>query len=77
MEWIGKHTLLPRLKGKTCNYETLSERFDTLGEPFWNRAWELLPEQWRLDQFTVIKSHVDAICANRPAFINELKKLLS
>lgn len=76
--WINDHTLLQRLRGKGCDYEGLSQRFDTLGEPFWGRAWELLPNIWQLsEQFGKIKGHIDTICANREAFITQIKMLLA
>jgi hypothetical protein len=51
--------------------------FDTLGEDFWQIAWNLIPENWRSEQFNLIKEYLTAICNNKEAFITELKKLMS
>ena len=50
---------------------------DNLDENFWNTARQLIPEDWRSDQFELIKSYFTAISENKDAFILELKKLMS
>jgi hypothetical protein len=76
-EWISKHVLLPKIKGKDFDFEKFSKRFDTLGEAFWQTAWNLIPQNWRSDQFDTIKQYLSAICNHKDAFIIELKKLMS
>ena len=77
LEWIRKHCLLPKIKGKEFDYKELSQRFNNLDEHFWDTARALTPDEWLSDQFDRIKQHITAICNNRKAFITELKKLLS
>lgn len=77
MHWIGKHILLPQIKGKEFDYEGFSRRFDNLDEKFWQMARNLIPQEWLSDQFDRIKQHFTEICNNKEAFVYELKKLMS
>lgn len=75
--WISQHCLLPLVKGEDFDYEAFDSKFDTLSDAFWQKAWELIPEEWRTDQFDSIKKTLTGIIANREQFILELKKILS
>ncbi|HLZ85955.1 MAG TPA: HipA family kinase [Puia sp.] len=77
LEWIGRHCLLPKIKGKEYDFEEFSNRFNNLDENFWAIARSLIPKEWLSDQFDRIKQHFSAICNNKDAFIIELKKLMS
>ena len=77
LEWINKHCLLPKIKGKGFYFGEFSQRFDNLDENFWETARTLIPDEWLSDQFDRIKQHFSAICNNKDAFILELKKLMS
>jgi hypothetical protein len=77
LEWINNHVLLSRIKGHEFDFDGFSKRFDTLGEEFWQMAWNLIPQVWRSEQFGLIKEYLTAICNNKEAFIIELKKLMS
>ena len=77
LEWINKHCLMQKIKGQIFDFDKFSQRFDNLDERFWKTAWNLIPLEWRSDQFNVIKHHISAICENKNAFILELKKLMS
>jgi hypothetical protein len=75
--WIRQHCLLPLIKGKVYDFEGFSSKFDNLTDKFWERAFELIPKDWRTDQFESIKNILTGIVVNREEFISELKKLLS
>ncbi len=77
LEWINKHCLLSRIKGKEFDFDDFSRRFDNLDGNFWATARNLIPEEWLSDEFDRIKQHFTAICNNKDAFIIELKKLMS
>src|SRR6266498_1098571 len=77
LEWINKHCLLQKINGSAFDFDEFSQRFDNLGERFWDTAWNLIPPEWRSDQFNIIKQHLSAICENKNGFILELKKLMS
>ena len=77
LEWIRLHCLLPKIKHKDFGFDEFSKRLNNLDENFWNTAWSLIPENWRFDQFNIIKNHFIAISENRDSFILELKKLMS
>jgi hypothetical protein len=76
-EWINRHCLLPKIRGKEYDFEGFSNRFNNLDEQFWTIARSLIPNEWLSDQFDRIKQYFSAICNNKDAFILELKKLMS
>ncbi len=75
--WIRQHCLLPLIKGETYNFEKFSDKFDNLTNKFWKKAFEIIPEDWRSDQFNSIKNILAGISVNRKHFILELKKVMS
>jgi hypothetical protein len=77
LEWINRHCVLPRIRGKEYDFEEFSRRFDNLDENFWITARNLVPKEWLSEQFDRIKQHFSAICSNKDSFIIELKKLMS
>jgi hypothetical protein len=78
LEWIKQHCILPKIRGKEFDFQHFSEGLSTLTEDFWERAWFLIPEEWRsLPQFNNIKQYLTAICNNKEVFINHLQQLMS
>jgi hypothetical protein len=77
LEWINRHCLLPKIRGKVFDFKEFSDRFDNLDENFWETARRLIPQEWLSDQFDRVKQHFFAICNNRDTFIMELKKIMS
>lgn len=76
-EWINRHCLLPKIKGKAFDFDGFSDRFNNLDDKFWEVAWSLIPPDWKNDQFEKIRNHFTIIKENKEAFISELKKILS
>jgi hypothetical protein len=76
-EWIKKHCLLPKIRGKDFDFGAFCQRFDNLDENFWKTARSLIPAEWMSEQFDLVKQHLSAICNNKDAFIRELKKLMA
>ncbi|NII25780.1 hypothetical protein HB364_11845 [Pseudoflavitalea sp. X16] len=77
LEWVNKHCLLSKIKGKEFDFVEFSQRFDNLDENFWETAKALIPKEWLSNQFDRIKQLLTSICNNKEAFIIELKKLMS
>jgi hypothetical protein len=75
--WIKQHCLLPHIRGKDYNFEDFSAKLDNLTETFWDKAAQLLPVEFRTDQFDTIKNILSRICGERKHFILELKKIMS
>lgn len=63
--WISQHCLHPLVKGKYYDYEAFASKFDVITDGFWQKAWELIPEEWRTDQFDIIRKTLTGIIANR------------
>jgi hypothetical protein len=77
MIWINQHVLLPRIRGKEFDFEGFMERLLRLDANFWDKAWNLLPPQWRVNQFEQIREYLSSIVAHADSFMIELKKLMS
>jgi hypothetical protein len=75
--WIRQHCLLPLIKGQNYDFERFSLKLDNLTEQFWVRAFELIPSDWRTEQFETIKNILTSIVVNKDKFILELKKFMS
>lgn len=77
LEWINKHILLSKVKGRDFDFNAFMKRFDNLDQNFWETVRGMIPQEWLSDQFDKIKQHFTQICSNKDAFIIELKKLMS
>lgn len=78
LEWINRHCILPKIKGKEFDFQLFSDGLLALTEEFWERAWQLIPAEWQSqDQFNRIKQYLTAICNNKEPFINHLQQLMS
>lgn len=75
--WIRQHCLLPLIKGKQYDFDAFSTKFDNLTVEFWDKAFNLIPDSWRSDQFDSIKNILTGISVNRKVFIKELKIIMS
>jgi hypothetical protein len=76
-DWIRNHCLLPLIKGKPYDFEGFVNRFDDLTEQFWQKAWELIPQEWRNEQFQIIREKLTMMVTQKENFTLELKKILS
>lgn len=78
LEWINRHCILPKIKGKEFDFQAFSDGLSALTEEFWEMAWQLIPEEWQSqEQFNGIKQYLTAICNNKGPFINHLQQLMS
>jgi hypothetical protein len=75
-DWIRNHCLLPLIKRKRYDPKIITERLDSLNIDFWSKAYQLVPEQWRSDQFQSIKDQFTDVAENKGKFILELQKHL-
>lgn len=75
--WIENHILYPLIKGKEFDYAEFSAKMVNLNNDFWNKAWDLLPDEWRVEQFGTIKQTINSFIENQDTFINELKFTMS
>jgi len=75
--WIRKHILLPLIKGKSFDFDVYFDKCATLTNEFWNRAWELTPEDWKTNHFITIKEKINSFIEQRKEFIKELQIIMS
>ncbi|MEH6306189.1 HipA family kinase [Olivibacter sp. CPCC 100613] len=78
LQWITKHCLYNRLKGKVSELDSFCEKLVTLDAEFWDRAKSLIPPEWIVDDlFNGIKKHIEAMIINRDEFKKNVKHLLA
>lgn len=77
MSWISRNYCFAQLKGKHSDFSNFAARLEGLNENFWARADELIPPEWKTNNYLVIKAHINLIVANRHKFIQELNRILS
>lgn len=76
LDLLHKHFLYTRLRNTKINISEFIERFTMLGDDFWSRAKNLLPEQWISEDFDTIKNYLTLITENRAIFAKELSNAL-
>lgn len=75
-KWITDHFFYHEIKGKNYDYDSFSLKLATLNDSFWDRAWNLLPSEWQLDQFNTIKRTIKSFVENKDKLIQELKFIM-
>jgi hypothetical protein len=76
MDWIKSHVFFPYLKNKFPDFSILTNKLVRLDDIFWNKAFSLIPDEWKTDEFNEIKIHSQAIIANKDSFLQSLKNVL-
>ncbi|MGE7777253.1 HipA family kinase [Chitinophaga sp. NPDC101104] len=77
-KWINNHCLLKLISGKGYDFESFETKLESIDEDFWNKAWELIPNEWRDgDNFIKIKDYISATITNKKEFTEELKLIMS
>jgi hypothetical protein len=75
---VEKHCFFRSLKGHVFDEAKLLHKFTRLDSAFWTRAWELLPDTWKVkEQFDAIKEYLDQIVTHKETFVKKLQLLLS
>jgi hypothetical protein len=75
-DWIKSHVFFPYLKNKFPDFSILINKLERLDDNFWNKAFSLIPEEWKTDELEEIKSHSQAIIAHKDTFLQSLKNVL-
>jgi hypothetical protein len=75
-DWIKRHLFFPYLKNKFPDFSILINKLERLDDNFWNKAFALIPVDWKMDELEEIKSHSQAIIANKDTFLQSLKNVL-
>lgn len=72
---VEKHYLLKHLTLHNLDDVQILDNLDKLNISFWNKAKELIPDNWLSPKFDEIKVHFDLLNRNRNEFYQELKKI--
>jgi hypothetical protein len=75
-DWIKSHVFFPYLKNKFPDFSILVNKLIRLDDNFWNKAFSLIPDEWKTNELEEIKSHSKAIITNKDAFLQSLKNVL-
>ena len=75
-ELIRIHCLYSNLKGKKFLTNDFFEEFSKLNDTFWTKAYELLPNQWKLNDFSKIRDYLCLKIEHITDFKNEIMEVL-
>ncbi len=76
MDWVANHFFYPYLIGRNKNFNTFTEKLDTLDSTFWQKLVDITPVDWKTDEFDKIVEGLNAILMNKNEFINQIIKRL-
>lgn len=75
--WIKNHFFYPVLRENEHNFDTFAESLERIDGNFWNRVYDLLPEQWLNDRVDVIRKNLTSLIENKIIFLQEIYNVLS
>lgn len=70
--WIDLLFLLPKIKMHPIPEAYFTGALQSLDNIFWDRAFELIPHQWRTQQLQDIRIYLTEIVNNAPLFIQSI-----
>lgn len=77
LTWIKKHFFYNDFKGNILQYIDFINDFSKLDDNFWDKAKDLIPEEWNSQQyFNEIKEHISKIILNMDKYKSELVRIL-
>lgn len=77
INFLEDHCLFNKIKGDSFPKEFLEENLEKLDADFWDRAEQLIPDEWLSEQFTDIRDYLNTIIDHRDQFINQLQRVLA
>lgn len=76
-KWIKNHFFYKSLKGNEHNFDDFVDKLSTLDENFWNKLYQLIPDEWNGSYVDQIKNDLSLLVQNKTEFKAELKRILS
>ncbi len=76
IDWIRNHIFFPYFKNKFPDFSIFVNKLPQLDENFWQKAFSLIPDEWKTDELALIKTHSQAIIAHKDLFLQSLKNVL-
>lgn len=77
INFLESHCLYRKIKGDNFPVAFLEENIDKLDGDFWDRAEQLIPNEWLSEQFDEIRDYLNTILDHKDQFINELRRVLA
>lgn len=68
LTWIKNHFFYSALKGNEPNFDNFVESFGVINDNFWDKVFELIPDEWASDQLFEIRKYLSALVGNRNIF---------
>ena len=73
---IENHLFFPYLRGQDFPFSNIFQRFTTLDRQFWQRAEELIPDEWLDANFNKISNRSLTVVNNIQNFETEIRRIL-
>ena len=75
-KWLSENYAFNVLKGMDINFTDFTDRLTAINNNFWNKAFELVPDEWQNEHGSVIESYLSQIVDNKDLFAAELNRVL-
>ena len=75
-DWIQNHFFFPYLKNKFPDFTIFVGNLTLLDDSFWEKAFLLIPDEWKTEQLHEIKSYLQALITRKDVFLQELQNVL-
>ena len=76
MKWLSRNFCFQQLKGNSYDFSNFIARLPVLNEEFWEKAEQVIPEEWENEHFDIIKGYITTIVEHRNQFAIELNRVL-
>lgn len=76
-EMYQSHYFFPFLNKREIDFSPFTNKLVWLNDNFWNKAFSLIPPEWKTPELDDIKLHLDSIVNNRQSFSDQLTKILA
>ena len=75
-EWLTRNFCYQLLKRNNYDFSNFVGRLAVLEEAFWQKADQVIPEEWKNEHFDVIKGYLTQVVEHRNQFAIELNRVL-
>lgn len=76
LEWLSNNFCYNYLKGNDVDFSNFAARLSVLNEGFWEKAIEIIPQEWQNEHMNTMRNYLTKIIENKDQFALELNRVL-